>query len=100
MRVCAVCKLHGVRLIKGIKIFESMFKPKSTFVSEKNATKFSVLIIIIDLKSLITISAVIENLQPLCGLSLFYKVNYMYKRQVGSSPVCIYNLSFFCLHLA
>ena len=23
--MCAVCKLHGVRFIKGIKIFESMF---------------------------------------------------------------------------
>ena len=76
-----------------------MFKPKSILRFWKNATKFSVLIIIIDLKLLITISAVIENLQPLCGLSLFYKVNFMYK-QVGSSPVCIYNLSFFCLHLA
>ena len=59
-----MCKLHGVRLIKGIKIFESMFKSKSIFVSKK---------------ALITISAVIENLQPKCGLSLFYKENLMYK---------------------
>ena len=73
-----------------------MFKSKSTFVSKKNTTKFSVLITIIDLRLLITISTVIEK----CGLSLFYKVNFMYKTQVGSSPVCIYNLSFFCLHLA
>ena len=94
-----MCKMHGVRLIKGIKIFESMFKPKlPSFL--KKTPKFSVLIIIIDLRLLITISAVIENLQPKCGLSLFYKVNFMYKRQVGSSPVCTYNLSFFCSHLA
>ena len=42
LRVCAVSKMHEVRLIKGIKIFESMFKPKSTFVSKKNTAKFSV----------------------------------------------------------
>ena len=83
-----MCKTHGVRLIKGIKIFESMFKPKSTFASKKTP-KFSVLIIIIDLRLLITISAVIKNLQPKCWLSLLHKVNFMYKRQVGSSPVCI-----------
>ena len=42
-----MCKLHGVRLIKGIKIFESMFKRKSTVVStKKNTTKFSALTII------------------------------------------------------
>ena len=41
-----MCKLHGVRLIKGIKIFESMFRPKFTVVSEKNLAKFSVLTII------------------------------------------------------
>ena len=45
----------------------------------KKTTKFSVLITIIDLKLLITISAVIENLQPKCGLSLLYKENFMYK---------------------
>ena len=51
-----MCKLHGVRFIKGIKIFESMLKPKSTAVSEKKPTKFSALmIIIIDIKLLITI---------------------------------------------
>ena len=31
-----MCKLHGVRLIKGIKIFESMLK-KSTFTTNKTA---------------------------------------------------------------
>ena len=63
MRVCDVCKLHGVRLIKGIKIFESMLKPKSTAVSEKKTTKFSALMIIIDLKLLITNSAATRNLE-------------------------------------
>ena len=33
--MCVVCKMHGVRL-KGIKIFESMLKPKFT-VPKKQA---------------------------------------------------------------
>ena len=39
-----MCKLHGVRLIKGIKIFESMLKNhcKSTVISKKpGRIKFS-----------------------------------------------------------
>ena len=31
-----MCKMHGVRLIKGIKTFESMLKPKFT-VPKKQA---------------------------------------------------------------
>ena len=44
-----MCKMHRVRYIKGIKIFESMFKPKSTVVSNKTdkynfstSTRFSI----------------------------------------------------------
>ena len=39
-----MCKLHGVRLIKGIKIFESMLRSKSTVTFKKMArSKFSTL---------------------------------------------------------
>ena len=68
-----MCKMHGVRFIERIKIFESMFKPKSTVVPKQNTTKFSALIIIIiDLKLLITISVVIRNSeQKMHRLSLY-----------------------------
>ena len=41
--MCAVCKLHGDKLIKEIKIYESMLKKtKSTVTSKKTArSKFS-----------------------------------------------------------
>ena len=42
-----MCKLHGVRFIKGIKIFESMSQPKSTVVLKNNTAKLSAMIIII-----------------------------------------------------
>ena len=89
----------GLGLLKELKFLKVCLNQNRPSLLKKTP-KFSVLIIIIDLRLLITISAVIENLQPKCGLSLFHKVNFMYKRQVGSSPVCIHNLSFFCSHLA
>ena len=33
--MCAVCKLHGVRLIKGIKIFESMLKNQPSLLTKR-----------------------------------------------------------------
>ena len=76
---CAPCVgcmgLGSLKELKFLKVCLNQNLP-----SFLQTTKFSVLIIIIDLKLLITISAVIENLQPKCGLSLFYKVNFMYKR--------------------
>ena len=34
-----MCKLHGVRLIKGIKIFESMLKKPESIVTSNKAAK-------------------------------------------------------------
>ena len=74
-----MCKLHGVRLIKGIKIFESMLKTKIyRSISNKTAKSISLNINSISLLLLLT-----------------ERTAHYFKVKVEFSPVSIYIYIYF-----
>ena len=74
--MCAVCKLHGVRLIKGIKIFKCTFMQKTTQLNSEQ---------------LLLLDMVIGIFEQNCRLSFIYFgiCKFQVYRQIGSLPVCI-----------
>ena len=75
-----MCKLHGARLIKGIKIFESMFQLSNLPSFFRNKTQLNyhaALVIMIPTKISISI---VRNFEQNYGLSIAYFkiVNFMY----------------------
>ena len=86
-----MCKLHGVRLIEGIEIFESMFQLSNlpSFFRNKTQLNYHAALIIIT-PTTISIS-IIRNFEQNCGLSIaYFKIcKFHVLRQAGSSPVFI-----------